>query len=87
MNSVADPVLASTANFFKRKMSIEETEWGYDFQSVSQPTFSCFLYPAIFFSGRTICAKHGVSAINQEQMLSEQTDELPKQLGPQCGLP
>ena len=77
MNSVADPVLASTANFFKRKMSIEETEWGYDFQSVSQPTFSCFLYTAICL-GRTIskpmCTKHGVSAINREQMYpSKQT--------------
>eukprot|EP00111_Clytia_hemisphaerica_P010811 TCONS_00031621-protein len=35
MNSVADPVLSSTANFFnKRKNSTEDTEWGYDFQSL-----------------------------------------------------
>jgi hypothetical protein len=41
--SVADPVLASTANVFnKRKYSVEETEWGYDFQSVSQRYFSFY---------------------------------------------
>lgn len=36
MMSVADPVLSSTANVFnKRKNSIDDTEWGYDFQTVS----------------------------------------------------
>lgn len=35
MNSVADPVLASTANVFtKRKHSVEDSEWGYDFQAL-----------------------------------------------------
>ena len=35
--SVADPLLASTAEVFnKRKHSVEDSEWSYDFQSVSQ---------------------------------------------------